>query len=410
MVSDLTDLEQARRIVIESCEPLPPEPVHLERSLGRVLAEDVVSEIPIPPFDNSAMDGFAVRAADTADAAPGAPARLTVVGESRAGRPADRGVDAGSAIRISTGAMLPEGADAVLRKEDAAELEGSLETERRLEPGTDVRRAGEDIEPGDTVIAGGSALGPAEVGVLASIGRDPVPCRRRAKLALIVTGDELVDPSQSLRAGQIRDTNGITLTSLAELAGADVTTVMRVRDDRAATRASLAGAIRSDVAMISGGVSVGPHDHVRPSLDALGAEQLFWGVAVRPGKPTWFGLSDGGPRHGGGLIFGLPGNPVSAVVIFLLLVRPALRALAGLDPLAARTTAILDERYEKSRGRAHAVRVCLQLADDGWHATLTRPEQASHILTSMVGADALAIVPADSEGVAVGQSVEVELI
>src|SRR5262249_35352484 len=154
--ADMTDLEQARRIVIESCEPLPSEPVNLERSGGRVLAEDVLSEIPIPPFDNSAMDGFAVRAADTAAAAPGAPARLALIGESRAGRPAERGVDPGRAIRVSTGAMLPEGADAVLRKEDATELDGSLETERRLEPGTDVRRAGEDIQPGDTVLTRGS--------------------------------------------------------------------------------------------------------------------------------------------------------------------------------------------------------------------------------------------------------------
>jgi molybdopterin molybdotransferase len=410
MARNLTDLDQARRIVIESCEPLQSESVNLERSLGRVLAEDVVSETSIPPFDNSAMDGFAVRAADTADASSGTPARLTVIGESRAGRPAERGVDSGRAIRVSTGAVLPEGADAVLRKEDATELDGTLETERRLEPGADIRRAGEDIEPGDTVLTRGSAVGPVEVGVLASIGRDPVRCRRRAKLALIVTGDELVDPSEPTRAGQIRDTNGITVTSLAELAGADVTTVLRVGDDRAATRAALAGGLRGDVTVICGGVSVGPHDHVRPSLEALGAEQLFWGVALRPGKPTWFGLSDGGPRQGGGLIFGLPGNPVSAVVTFLLFVRPALRALAGLDPLGARTTAVLDEAYEKSPGRAHAVRVALRLADDGWHATPTRREQASHILTSMVGADALAIVPAGSHGVDAGDSVAVELI
>jgi molybdopterin molybdotransferase len=149
---------------------------------------------------------------------------------------------------------------------------------------------------------------------------------------------------------------------------------------------------------------------VRPVLEELGAEQLFWGVALRPGRPTWFGLSRGGPSGAGGLVFGLPGNPVSAVVTFLLFVRPAVRALVGLDPFSADTTAVFDQAYKKRRGRAHAVRVTLRLAPDGWHAVPTRPEQASHILTSMVGADALAIVPAESEGVAAGDSVEVELI
>jgi molybdopterin molybdotransferase len=162
--------------------------------------------------------------------------------------------------------------------------------------------------------------------------------------------------------------------------------------------------------VICGGVSVGPYDHVRAVLDELDVEQVFWGVALRPGRPTWFGLVDGGPRQGGGLVFGLPGNPVSAIVTFLLFARAALRALTGLPPAANRTTAILDEPYEKRPGRAHALRVALSLKGDGWHAVPTRPEQASHILTSMLGADALAMIPAESEGVAAGSSVEIELI
>jgi molybdopterin molybdotransferase len=410
MASELIGLEQARRTVMENCLPLPTESVALDRSLGRVLAEDIDSEAAIPPFDNSAMDGFAVRAEDTERAGPASPARLTVVGESRAGRPAERGVDRGQAIRISTGALLPEGADAILRQEDASAGDGQVETERRLEAGRDIRRAGEDVRPGETVLSRGTRLGPAELGVLASIGRDQVPCPRRARLSLIGTGDELVDPSEPLRPGQIRDTNAIALTSLAEQAGADVTVVMRVGDNPAATRAALTAGIRGDVTVVCGGVSVGPHDHVRPALEALGTEQLFWGVALRPGRPTWFGLADGGPRQGGGLIFGLPGNPVSAIVTFLFFVRPALHALAGRDPAASRTVATLDQPYEKPRGRTHAVRVTLRLAQDGWHATPTRPEQASHILTSMIGADALAIVPADSDGAAAGERVAVELI
>jgi molybdopterin molybdotransferase len=246
--------------------------------------------------------------------------------------------------------------------------------------------------------------------VLASVGCDPVPCRRRARLALVGTGDELIEPSAEIGPGQIRDTNGVAVGALARLAGAELTSVRRVGDDREATREVLTEAIGSDVAVISGGVSLGEHDHVRPALEELGAVQLFWGVALRPGRPTWFGLMRGGPAEGGGLVFGLPGNPVSAVVTFLLFVAPALRALAGLDPFEARTTATLEGGYEKRAGRAHAVRVSLRLTEDGWRATPTRPEQGSHILTSMLGADALAIVPTATERVEPGEQVEIEPI
>jgi molybdopterin molybdotransferase len=410
MATKLIDLDEARRIVIESCVPVSSEPVPLARALGLALAEEIQSEVPIPPFDNSAMDGFAVRAADLAGAETRSPVRLTVAGESRAGSPAGRTLGPGEAIRISTGAPVPRGADTILRQENAVEVDGRIETDVPLAPGSDIRRAGEDIEPWQTVLSEGATIGAAELGVLASIGRDSVACRRRPRLALIRTGDELVEPSAELRPGQIRDSNGIVLNALARLAGAEVTTAKRVPDDRAATRNALSQAFDGDVTVICGGVSVGPHDHVRPALEELGAEQLFWGVALRPGRPTWFGLAGGGPDHGGGLVFGLPGNPVSAFVTFLLFVRPALRALTGRDPIAGRSTAILDQGYQKRPGRTHAVRVTLRQDADGWHATLTRPQQASHLLTSMIGADALAFVPADTEGVAAGERIAVEPI
>lgn len=410
MTGNLIELDEARRIVVESCEPLGTEQVPLADALGRSLAEEVRSAVAIPPFDNSAMDGFAVRAEDTAAAAPGRPVRLSISGESRAGHPAERPLGAGASIRISTGAVVPDGADAIVRIEDATEREGAIETERRVRPGADLRRAGEDIQPGQALIAPPMPLGPAELGVLASVGCDPVPCRRRARLALVGTGDELIEPSAEIGPGQIRDTNGVAVGALARLAGAELTSVRRVGDDREATREVLTEAIGSDVAVISGGVSLGEHDHVRPALEELGAVQLFWGVALRPGRPTWFGLMRGGPAEGGGLVFGLPGNPVSAVVTFLLFVAPALRALAGLDPFEARTTATLEGGYEKRAGRAHAVRVSLRLTEDGWRATPTRPEQGSHILTSMLGADALAIVPTATERVEPGEQVEIEPI
>ena len=401
------EVERARGIVLEGLGPLEPEEVSLRDALGRVLAEDVSSADAVPGFDNSAMDGFAVRAADTAAAGPGSPVRLRIAGESRAGRPADPALGEGEAFRISTGAMLPPGADSVVRIEEAAEEDGTLVTEARVEPGRDIRRAGEDIEPGDVVIASGVAIGPSELGVLASVGRGTVSCTRRPTLALVSTGDELLDPEDEMTPGGVRNTNAWALPALARLAGAEVASLGRAGDDPAATREAIGAALKADVAVICGGVSVGEHDHVRPALEDLGAEQRFWGVALRPGRPTWFGTHGG---DGAGLAFGLPGNPVSAIVTFILFVRPALRALAGEDPARDRTTAILDSDYEKGPGRTHAVRVKLALRADGWHAELTRAAQGSHVLTSLLGADALAVIPAEHESVAAGETVQVELL
>jgi molybdopterin molybdotransferase len=405
MARNLIELEDARRIVLESCARLPEEPVALDQAHGRILAAELRAESAVPGFDNSTMDGFAVRTEDTAPAEPGHPVRLRIAGESRAGHPADLPLEAGEAIRISTGAMIPEGADAILRLEEASGREGEVETETPLLPGRDIRRAGEDIEPGQVVLDAGTLLGPAELGVLASVGSDPVPCVRRPRVSVLSTGDELVDPPAPLGPGEIHDSNRLTVSALARGAGAEVATSARAADDPEAVRRALTPALESDAVVICGGVSVGEHDHVRRVLEEVGAEQRFWGVALRPGRPTWFGVSSRGS-----LVFGLPGNPVSAVVTFLLLVRPALRVLSGAAHESERVTAVLDDDYAKQPGRTHAVRVFLRAASDGWHASLTRPEQASHILTSMLGANGLAMVPSGSEGVSAGDVVEVELI
>jgi molybdopterin molybdotransferase len=418
---ELIEVERAREIVLDGLGPLPAEQVRLADALGRVLAEDVTSADAVPGFDNSAMDGFAVRSQDLADAAPGSPLTLRIVGESSAGHPADEAVGPGEAIRISTGAMLPDGADAIVRVEDAQGFDPlaaaaagpeptELVTEVSPEPGRDIRRAGEDIRPGDSVLSAGTAIGAAELGVLASVGRGRVSAARRPTLAMVSTGDELLGPEEEMRPGGVRNTNAWALPALARAAGAEVVSVGAAGDDADATRRAVDGALEADVAVICGGVSVGPHDHVRPALDELGAEQRFWGVALRPGRPTWFGVHGGGPAEGGALVFGLPGNPVSAIVTFLLFVRPALRTLSGEDPGRDRATAILDSAYEKGPGRTHAVRVSLRLGDDGWHAELTRAAQGSHVLTSMLGADALAVIPAAQESVPAGERVEVELL
>jgi molybdopterin molybdotransferase len=405
----LIELEPARTLVLERASTLGSEEVALREALGRVLCEDVTSAEAVPSFDNSAMDGFAVRARDTAGATTDRPARLRIVGESSAGHPARRGPTENEAIAISTGAMLPEGADAVVRIEDVLGTDTEIEVRAPVESGRDVRRAGDDIRAGEVALGAGTPIGPYELGVLASVGQVWVPCVRRPSVRVLCTGDELLDPHEPLRAGCVRDSNAYTVPALAGLAGAEVTGVRNVGDEQAATEAAVAETLRCDVAVICGGVSVGVHDHVRPALRAAGAREVFWRVALRPGKPIWFGVLPRGGEERETLVFGLPGNPVSAVVTFLLFVRPALRRLCGADPGRDRLSAILDEGYRKPAGRAHAVRCSLSLGDDGWHARPTGP-QGSHVLRSMLGAEGLAIVPSSSDGVARGERVEVELL
>lgn len=404
MTRELLDIDVARRTVLERVSPLPPEDVALDDALGRVLAEDVASADAIPPFDNSAMDGYAVRAGDTGEAAPVSPVALRVVDESRAGAPASATAGPGEAIAISTGAPLPAGCDAIVRIEETEIRDGSILVTEPVEPGRDLRRAGDDVMAGDVVVRRGAVLGPSELGVLASVGRGEVPCARRARVAVLTTGDELVGPTQSLGPGKIRDANAHSAPALARASGAAVERVEHVGDDAAATREAIAGLLDSDVAVVCGGVSVGEHDHVRPAFAELSVDEVFWGLALRPGRPTWFGVGADGT-----LAFGLPGNPVSAVVTFILLVRPALLALAGASADRHRASAVLDAPYEKRPGRAHFVRVRLEARDDGWHARPTK-EQSSHVLTSMLGADAFAIIPADQGNVEAGERVEIELL
>jgi molybdopterin molybdotransferase len=394
-VGELISIDEARRRVLEAVQPLADEEVPLGDSHGRVLAEDVESAIDVPPFDGSAMDGYAVIA--------GPEAELEVVGESRAGHPAPERVEPGTAIRISTGAAIPAGATAVVPLERSRPDGGRVRVEPSS-PGDNVRRAGEDVRAGSVVLARGSLLGPAELGVAASVGRGSLRCSRRPRVAVLVTGDELSEPGRPLRPGGIYSSNGWALAAQAERAGGQLVARETVPDRAGETRAALARALEAaDVAIVSGGVSVGPHDHVKPALRELGVEERFWGVSLRPGKPTWFGEREGR------LAFGLPGNPVSAMVTFHLFVRAALAALQGADPAAPRAHATLEEPVARHRSREQAVRVRLETSDDGWRARPTGP-QGSHMLTSMLGAAALARIAPGEGQVDAGQPVEVELL
>jgi molybdopterin molybdotransferase len=394
-MAELISIDEARRRVVHAVRVLETEDVLLADALDRVLARDVESPANVPPFDNSAVDGFAVEA--------GPPADLQLIGESRAGHPSDRKLRAGAAVRISTGAEIPVDATAVVPVERARASSGRVLVEASAH-GDNIRRAGEDVRAGDLVLRGGTLIGPAELGVAASIGRDHLPCARRPRVAVLVTGDELAEPGNDLGPGHIYSSNAFALAGLVERSRAAIVARATVRDSAESTRQALENALDSvDVICVSGGVSVGPHDHVKPVLRDLGVTERFWGVALRPGKPTWFG------SRNGTLVFGLPGNPVSAMVTFQLFVRPALAALQGAAAEPDRVSAVLDESVPLHPIREQAVRVRLSAQDDGWHATTTGA-QGSHMLTSMLGADGLALV-APGEGEAVrGTRVEVELL
>jgi molybdopterin molybdotransferase len=400
MPGSLISVDDARARVLASARVLPAEDVRASDALGRVLAEDVVSDLELPPFDSSAMDGYAI--------AGGGP-ELVVVGESRAGLPFEGRLQVGDAVRISTGAVLPEGADAVVPIERVEELDGRIRVPQP-KPGAHIRRAGEDVHRGEVVLRSGNELGAAELGMLAALGRTEAACVRRPRLLLGATGDELRLPGQQLEPGQIYNSNAAAISALAERAGGEVIGAPLWIDDSEHGTVEGLGALAisaAEVLCITGGVSVGPHDHVKGALAELGFEQQVWGVALKPGKPFYFGVRD--DAHGRRYALGLPGNPVSAMVTFILFGRPLLRALQGADPAALRSTAVLDGPIAANSDRDQAVRCRLRMADDGWHAEPTGA-QGSHVMSSMVGAGALAPVPAGERDIGPGERVSIELL
>jgi len=311
-VTSLPAIDEALALVLEWVQPLAAEDVPIARAAGRVVAELALAVTDLPPFDSSAMDGYAVRAADT-------PGHLTVVGHSAAGKPEARALGAGEAIVISTGAVVPDGADAVVPVERTS---GDVEVEG-VRPGDNIRPRGGDARTGDVIVEHGDVLRPAQLGALAAAGVVTVRCTRRPRVSVLATGSELRGPGETLAPGEIYESNTVLLAAQLESAGAEATVLASVGDDESATRAALKRGLESDVLVTSGGVSVGPHDLVRGALAELDAEEIFWRVAVRPGKPIAFAV------RGGTLVFGLPGNPVSSLVGFELFVRPALLALQG---------------------------------------------------------------------------------
>jgi len=393
----LLPLAEARSRVVAAALPRPAITVAVGAAQGRVLAERVVAEADVPGFANSAMDGWALR--------PGPGGReLRVVGEARAGHPATVAVGEGEAVRISTGAPLPRGAAAVVPVEGATATGEVVVPAGDVAPGANVRGPGEDVEAGAVVLEPGTRLGPAALAMAVVAGRGELACHPAPRVAVLATGDELVAPGAPLGPGLIHNSNAVALAALARAEGARTTAAPGVGDDRPATEAALRAALEdADVVLVSGGVSVGEHDHVRPALQALGVVERFWRVALRPGKPAWFGT------RAERLVFGLPGNPVSAMVCFLLFSRPALRGLQGLDPLPVREAAELGAELRCRPGREEAVRVTLR-RDGGRLVALPTGAQGSHRLSSMLGADALAFVPPGEGSLPAGATVPIERI
>lgn len=388
-MAPLTSVDQALALVLARAAPLDPEDVAVERSAGRALAVEARSPVDLPLFPSSAMDGFAVRAADT-------PGTLPVVGRSIAGLPADRPLAPGEAMAIATGGVVPDGADAVIALEDVVERADMVEVPPTA-PGAHIRPRGGDVAAGALVQAAGSVITPAALAALAACGIASVSCARRPRAAVLTTGTELRAPGEPLGPGQIYESNGPMLEAILRRAGCDVTRLHPVADDPEAHRASLESALDADVVVTSGGVSVGPHDLVRSTLASLGVEEVFWGVAMRPGKPLAFGT------RGSTLVFGLPGNPVSSLVGATLFVVPAVRALQGAsDPGPRYRRGSLTTDADRRATRDDFVRA--SASPEGRLTPLSKQE--SHMIVAAARADSLVRVPAGEGPLPAGSEVD----
>lgn len=409
----MLSVEEALAQILSAFHPLEPEPVPLMETLGRVLAEDVYSDMDIPPHANSAMDGYAVIAADLAGARRSSPGRLRVIENLAAGYVAEHEVIPGTAVRIMTGAPIPPGADAVVRFEETTQQGEWVELYKAPPVGDNVRYAGEDVRRGDLVLPKGTRIRPATIGMLATLGRQQVQVIRRPRVAILATGDELVDIGEPLGPGKIRNSNGYSnAAQVLQYGGLPILLgIARDQVDDLSAKIRQAFTLGADLLLTSGGVSVGDFDVVKNVLAAEG-DLTFWRVRMKPGKPLAFGqiksVVDGQRRTIP--LLGMPGNPVSVMVSFEIFCRPALLTMQGIDDLARPTIwASLAEAIRSKDERRHYLRVRVERTADGYLAHLTG-EQGSGILNSMVKANGLAIIPEDWDSAPAGAQVEVILI
>jgi molybdopterin molybdotransferase len=400
----MISVEAALDKILSHIQPLGFEKVSLLESQGRVIGEDIYASRDIPPLDNSAMDGYAVRCEDIQPASSGHPVRLEIVEDLPAGFVSKKTLGRGEAIRIMTGAPIPRGADTVVQVEDTAKEDRYTQIFKAVPLGENIRRAGEDVGKGDRVISGGDLIRPAEVGMLASVGRSFVSVFQRPLVAILCTGEELVDVDGRLDEAKIVSSNSYTLAAQVKDTGAIPVQLGIARDRKEDIEEKLRQGIRADVLISSAGISVGDYDLVKDVLKGLGMEMVFWKVAMKPGKPLAFGTIGGKPA------FGLPGNPVSSMVSFEQFVRPSLLKMMGHHQLFRPTIeAILKENIEKEPGRRHYIRALVSFEKDRYFVTTTGA-QGSGILRSMVRANGLVVIPENQERVSAGEKVVVQLL
>ncbi|MGA8862428.1 MAG: gephyrin-like molybdotransferase Glp [Gallionella sp.] len=394
-------VENARNCVLESVGRLDAEPVRLEQSVGRVLAEDVRANRDLPPYDVSAMDGYALRSADLAKL----PATLAIIEDIKAGDLPTKILSPGQCARIMTGAPVPQGADAVIRVEETLALpDNRVQINAAVKPGNDIRVQGEGMRNGEVVLTAGTEITPGVVGVLATVKSAHVQVHRRPRVAILSTGNELEDMDDPVDPNKIPNSNSYALMAQVQALGIEPDLLGIARDDPAELEEYLQRGLRFDVLLVSGGTSVGVHDYVRPTIESLGVQMKFWRVAMKPGHPLAFGTT------ASSVFFGLPGNPVSSMVCFEEFVAPALRRMMGHARLYRRTvTARLTHGIKHQPGRTEFVRVMLAKGDGGYAATSTGA-QGSGMLLSMARADGLMVVPAESAGIASGSIVTVQLL
>lgn len=401
----MISVDSALKIILNDIRPLGRENVGLTASLGRILAEDVYAGSDVPGFDNSAMDGYAVKSEDTTNASRQGPKVLTVIEDRKAGCVSRREIKPGEAVRIMTGAMMPKGSDSVVMVEETKRLGmESVEIFKPVKRGESVRSKGEDIKKGERVIVEGTRLASGHIGLLASLGKAKVSVTRSPRVAILATGDEVVDVNDKLKPGTLHNSNTYTLYSQVLRCGGIPKNLGIVKDRPEMLETRLKRGLDCDMILTSGGVSVGDYDLVKFILAKMGTNIRFWKVAMRPGKPLVFGLIKGIP------IFGLPGNPVSSMISFEVFVKQAILKMEGASPLNAKMVdAVLEEKITKKKGLRYFVRAMTRW-EDGVYFTRTTGPQGSGILKSMALANSLIVLPEDDEDIDKGVRVTVQFL
>ena len=398
----MISVESASETILNEIKPLGVESVGLVSALGRVIGEDIVAARNNPPWDNSAMDGYALVSSDTVAASDANPVTLKVIYDLPAGSTPREDIKSGQAVRIMTGAPVPGGATAVVMVERTETSDGAVVIKAPVKEGDNIRRSGEDFKAGTVVIKKGSVVRPAEVLMLATVGVPFVFVHRRPRVAVLSTGDELVDVLKVPSSGKIINSNGYALASLVSECGAEAIQLGIAKDTRESLREKLSVAMKADCIISSGGVSVGDYDFVKDVLKEMGSSMIFWKVAMKPGKPLAFGVIGGRPA------FGLPGNPISSMVAFEQFVRPALLKMAGRKDIFRRTfPARLTRDLKIKPGRMNFIRAELKAGADGMSVE-PLDGQGSGVVSTMVRANSFIIVPADSTGFKKDETVKVQ--